>query len=88
MIDFHKPHQIRSPGLKVKAQRLYSSGYQTVIGLDPWEISDWVEYNRTWRPGCSLYIDGRLVHSSTCSRLRAPDMLPPRRRVAKIRRAR
>ncbi len=88
MIDFSKPHELGRPGERVKAQRLYSSGFQTVIGLNPQEIPEWVEYNRKWRPGCSLYIDGRLVHSSTCSRLRSPDILPPRHRVAKIRRLR
>ena len=40
------------------ATRLYSNGVITEVWLHPEHIPDWLEYNRNYRPGCELFIDG------------------------------
>jgi hypothetical protein len=43
--------------------RLYPNGDVTQLPLQPDEVEGWLEYNRKYRPGTALFLDGVLQES-------------------------
>ena len=43
--------------------RVYASGQVIVKYFNDEQTEDWVKFNKEWRPGCALVVDGKIVNN-------------------------